>query len=127
MNSPEVNAQNGVASASPIRGSEAGHDGAAPGSTQPTLATSVSSKKAEANRRNAQHSTGPTSEAGKAVSRLNAVKHGLLTKQVVITRGDYQENAEEYAQLLEELTEQFEPEGIAEALEVQKIALAYWR
>jgi len=45
----------------------------------------------------------------------------------VITRGDYQEDGEEYGRLLDELTEQFQPEGIAEALEVQKIALAYWR
>src|SRR5215467_6810488 len=87
----------------------------------------VSSKKIEANRRNAQLSTGPRSEAGKAVSRLNATKHGLLSREVVITRGDYQEDPEEYARLLDELTEQFQPDGIAEALEVQKIALAYWR
>src|SRR5215467_10618233 len=86
---------------------------------------SVSSKKIEANRRNAQLSTGPRSETGKAVSRLNATKHGLLSREV--TRGDYQEDGEEYARLLDELTEQFQPEGIAEALEVQKIALAYWR
>jgi hypothetical protein len=31
----------------------------------------------EANQRNAQFSTGPTSEAGKAKSSLNAVKTGL--------------------------------------------------
>ncbi len=31
----------------------------------------------EANRRNAQKSTGPRTEAGRARSRLNAVKHGL--------------------------------------------------
>src|SRR5215467_10190100 len=90
-------------------------------------ATPVSSKKIEANRRNAQRSTGPRSEAGKAVSRQNATKHGLLARGVVITRGDYQEDPEEHAQLLDELTEQFQPEGIAETLEVQKIALAYWR
>src|SRR5215472_13683497 len=90
-------------------------------------ATAVSSKKVEANRRNAQRSTGPRSEAGKAVSRLNAMKHGLLARGVVIAVGDYQEDGEEYAGLLDELTEQLQPEGIIEALEVQKIALAYWR
>jgi len=55
------------------------------------------------------------------------MKHGLLAREVVITRGDYQEDPEEYARLLDELTERFQPEGIAEALEVQKITLAYWR
>src|SRR5215467_6061621 len=90
-------------------------------------ATPVSSNKIEANRRNAQRSTGPRSDAGKAVSRQNAMKHGLLSREVVITRGDYRENAEDYARLFDGLTVQFEPEGVAEELEVQKIALYYWR
>src|SRR5215467_50522 len=90
-------------------------------------ATPVSSRKIEANRRNAQRSTGPRSEAGKAVSRQNATKHGILAREVVITRGDYQEDPEEYARLLDEVTEEFQPEGVVEELEVQKIALYYWR
>lgn len=36
-------------------------------------------RKVAANRANAAHSTGPRSPAGKARSRLNAVKHGLAT------------------------------------------------
>jgi len=55
------------------------------------------------------------------------MKHGLLSREVVITRGDYRENAEDYARLFDGLTVQFEPEGVAEELEVQKIALYYWR
>ncbi len=88
---------------------------------------SISEKKAEANRRNARQSTGPKTDAGKQASRMNAVTHGLLAKAVVITAGDYQEDAEEFAQLLDELREQFTPMGVAEDLEVQKIALSYWR
>jgi hypothetical protein len=38
-----------------------------------------------ANRRNAQKSTGPRSRQGKAAVSQNAVKHGLLTRQNVIT------------------------------------------
>lgn len=33
-----------------------------------------------ANRRNAKHSTGPTSRKGKASSSINALKHGLTTR-----------------------------------------------
>jgi len=87
----------------------------------------ISEKQIEANRRNARQSTGPKTEAGKQASRFNAVTHGLLAKGVVITAGDYQEDEQEFAQLLDDLREQFTPVGVAEDLEVQKIALCYWR
>lgn len=103
------------------------HEEAASGTARPEAVTLVSIRKIEANRRNAQHSTGPTTDAGKYASRMNALKHGLLAKDVVITRGDYKEDEEEFAQLLEDLREQFTPVGVAEDLEVQKIALCYWR
>lgn len=41
----------------------------------------LSLQKLSANRRNAQLSTGPKTEAGKAKSALNAVKHGIFTKK----------------------------------------------
>jgi hypothetical protein len=88
---------------------------------------SISEKQLEANRHNAAQSTGPTTEAGKDASRLNAVTHGLLANTVVITAGDYQEDAQAFAQLLEGLCAQFTPVGVAEDLEVQKIARYYWR
>ncbi len=87
----------------------------------------ISEKQLEANRRNASQSTGPKTEAGKQASRMNSVSHGLLAKAVVITAGDYQEDEQEFGQLLEDLREQFTPVGVAEDLEVQKIALCYWR
>jgi len=45
-------------------------------------------KQIEANRRNAQKSTGPTSETGKAVSRLNALQSGIDAKLAVIPGED---------------------------------------
>jgi hypothetical protein len=87
----------------------------------------ISEKQREANRRNASQSTGPKTEAGKQASRMNAVTHGLLAKTVAITAGDYQEDEQEFGQLLEDLREQFTPVGVAEDLEIQKIALCYWR
>jgi hypothetical protein len=44
------------------------------------MTDATSSKRAEANRRNAQRSTGPTSARGKSSARFNALKHGLRTK-----------------------------------------------
>lgn len=40
----------------------------------------ISERKLQANRANAQRSTGPRTEAGKAISRRNALKHGILSR-----------------------------------------------
>ena len=45
---------------------------------------SISTKKRLANRRNAQKSTGPTTDEGKAISRRNALKHGLTGQGVAL-------------------------------------------
>jgi hypothetical protein len=45
----------------------------------------VSERKAEANRKNAQKSTGPRTEAGKERTRANALKHGLSGEGIVVT------------------------------------------
>ena len=41
-------------------------------------------KQTEANRRNAQHSTGPRTEAGRAASARNAATHGLLASDLTV-------------------------------------------
>lgn len=48
----------------------------------------VSDRKLAANRANAKKSTGPKSLEGKAVSRLNAVTHGLTAETVVLPGED---------------------------------------
>jgi hypothetical protein len=50
--------------------------------------TVPSSKRAEANRRNAQKSTGPRTAAGKERARFNAVKHGMRAKTIVLPGED---------------------------------------
>ena len=40
--------------------------------------------RAEINRRNAQNSTGPTSESGKRTSALNGIKHGLTGQRLLL-------------------------------------------
>src|SRR3954451_17274728 len=44
----------------------------------------TSERQAEANRQNAQKSTGPRTPAGKAVVALNGIKHGLLSRECLL-------------------------------------------
>jgi hypothetical protein len=87
----------------------------------------TSKKKIEANRRNAQRSTGPKTEQGKRAVSRNAVKHGLLVRETLIARGLGAENKEEFIQFLVAHHEEYQPVGIGEELLVQTIATCYWR
>ena len=84
-------------------------------------------EKNDSNRANALKSTGPKSEEGKRVSRWNALKHGLLAKEVVIQTGENKENLADFQFLLGELRESLEPMGILEEMQVEQIAVSYWR
>jgi hypothetical protein len=86
----------------------------------------ISQKKLEANRRNAQQSTGPRTEEGKGTSSMNALKHGLLA-QGVITRGDYREDPIEYLELLEALKKEWRVKGPIEEEDLEHMALLRWR
>jgi len=88
-------------------------------------ATSVA--RTQANRANALRSTGPKSNEGKATVKWNAMKHGLLAREVVIDTGDGKENAEEFRSLLASLVSDLSPEGTLEEMLVEKIAVCYWR
>ncbi len=43
---------------------------------------SISERKLRANRANAKRSTGPRTKAGKAISRRNALKHGIMSRAI---------------------------------------------
>jgi len=86
----------------------------------------VSEKQLEANRKNAQKGGVKTPE-GKEIVKYNALKHGLLAKEVVITVGEGTENPEEFNALLADLGTQLQPQGTLEEMLVEKIAVAYWR
>ncbi|MHC4691988.1 MAG: hypothetical protein ACYS67_04540 [Planctomycetota bacterium] len=86
----------------------------------------ISQKQLEANKKNAQKG-GVKTQEGKAIVKYNALKHGLLAKEVVVTVGEGAENPEEFNALLEDLKTQLAPEGTLEEMLVEKVAVAYWR
>jgi hypothetical protein len=87
----------------------------------------VSAAKVAANRTNSLKSTGPRSASGKNNSRFNALKHGLLARQVVLRTGSLAEDPAEFNRLLADLWGLYRPVGILEELSVQEIAICYWK
>lgn len=76
-----------------------------------------------ANRANAQRSTGPTTSAGRNVSRYNALKHGLTANSVLI-QGEYAEELEERRQ---RIYNEYDPQSVVEEELVEKLAMDLWR
>jgi hypothetical protein len=72
----------------------------------------------EANRRNAQRSTGPRTDEAKARVRQNALRHGLCASIPQMS----DENDEDVQQLLATLREEHEPVGAGEEILVYKMA-----
>ena len=76
-----------------------------------------------ANRANAQKSTGPKTEEGKAKSSLNALKHGLAAARVVLPN----EDVEAYRALIQGWIDDLQPSDTAEFALVERAAIADWR
>jgi hypothetical protein len=87
----------------------------------------TSERKAESNRRNAQKSTGPKTAQGKAWSRLNALKHGILASQTVLTTVEGRDARKAFELLVDGLGQDFAPVGTFEQVLVQQIAACLWR
>jgi hypothetical protein len=83
----------------------------------------TSEKKAQSNRRNALKSTGPRTPEGKAAVRLNALKHGLLSRETLLPG----EDEEALRELGERLRDELQPVGELENLLVDRIIASYWR
>jgi hypothetical protein len=83
----------------------------------------TSEKKADANRRNALKSTGPKTPEGKAAVRLNALKHGLLSQEILLPG----EDEEALRELGHNLRAELQPVGELESLLVDRIIASYWR
>ena len=76
-----------------------------------------------ANRLNAQKSTGPTTEAGKAAVSLNALKHGCFSHSVVLPTEDHSL----YRALTQSLIDHYRPHTDHEHSLVQTLADTQWR
>ena len=75
-----------------------------------------------ANQANAQHSTGPRTDEGKARVSQNALRHGLTARHLVI-RDD---EREEYADLLNSLSSELDPQGAVETVAFHELLHAAW-
>jgi hypothetical protein len=77
----------------------------------------------DANRRNAQLSTGPVTEEGKKRSRRNALRHGLTAETVI----DALEDAEDYAAFEMAVTADYDAQSAVERELVLRLASVLWR
>ncbi|MBL8215810.1 MAG: hypothetical protein JNK87_34125 [Bryobacterales bacterium] len=75
-----------------------------------------------ANQANAQHSTGPKTEAGKASSAQNATTYALTSKYIIVLSGQ----EERFAHLSQSLTDEFQPDGAYQEILFQQILHAAW-
>jgi hypothetical protein len=77
----------------------------------------------EANRKNAQKSTGPRTAEGKAAVSQNALKHGLFAHEAVI----HGESQEQYELHREALVAEWRPVGPTESMLAERIVSLAWR
>jgi len=82
----------------------------------------ISEKQHEANRRNAEHSTGPKTPEGKAAVRLNALTYGLRARSTLIAG----EDPEEYRRLWAELVAEWQPQTPTERMQLEQMATSQW-
>jgi hypothetical protein len=79
--------------------------------------------RADVNRTNSQHSTGPRTPAGKQRSSLNALRHGLTGHVIVLPSEDHAAYERHTRRLFDDL----QPKGALEEQLVQSIADTSWR
>lgn len=80
------------------------------------------SHRAEINRQNAQHSTGPRSPEGRLASSRNSLKHGLSTGQIIVPG----EDPAGFESLRDTLMQEHQPANATEELLIVEMAQSYW-
>jgi hypothetical protein len=76
-----------------------------------------------ANRANAVHSTGPKTDAGKAVSSRNATRHGLYSRELLLPG----EDAAEFAKLRQGMIHRLQPRDVMEQQVVDQYIECSWK
>jgi hypothetical protein len=82
-----------------------------------------STKRNEANRQNAQKSTGPKTAEGKAVVSQNAIRHGLLATETLLP----DEDTVIFDDFHQRLSNDLKPVGGLEELLIDRIVSSAWR
>jgi len=82
----------------------------------------ISQKQQQANRNNAQHSTGPVTPAGKEAIRFNALTYGLRARATILPG----ENAADYSQLWDELEADWQPQTRTEGCYLETMVTSQW-
>ncbi len=80
-----------------------------------------------ANRKNAQKSTGPITPEGKNAIKNNAVTHGLYATDIVINCKQFREDPKEFEDLHQSLKNEFRPIGKFQEHLVYSIATCIWK
>jgi hypothetical protein len=75
------------------------------------------------NQMNALKSTGPKTRSGKAIASQNAMKHGLLSQELILKDESYQE----FDNFRQNLYQSLSPIGALEEVLVEKIVSSGWR
>ena len=83
----------------------------------------TSQRQIQANRRNAKKSTGPLTDVGKAAVALNGIRHGLLSRHVLI-KGESEADLVGFGK---RLRGQLAPVGELELLFADRIVSSAWR
>jgi len=91
------------------------------------VSTEISTKQLSANRSNALKSTGPRTPEGRAVSKMNALRHGLLSKEVLVRGLHARESGRDLRALYQVFRTQYQPVGPVEEMLVEQIVTARWR
>ena len=90
---------------------------------QPASPRALSPKKRLANRRNAQKSTGPRTEAGKARSARNRTSHGIFCRDLLLPG----EDERMFRRIRESVIQRLRPQDALELMFVDRIVQAQWR
>jgi len=84
-------------------------------------------KQIAANRLNAKKSTGPKTHKGKAASKMNALKHGIRSRHVLVHGRNISEDEEEFTVFQNRFHDELDPVGPMEEMLVDAIVAAQWR